>query len=164
MKPRVYLETSVVSYVTSPFSRDLIVAGHQQITAEWWAKHRKHFDVVVSDFVARECGRGDPDLAASRLALIAGYPTLELEEPIEQLAVALVEGGPLPRKAAGDALHIAFACSAGAAYLLTWNCKHIANAAMRPSIERICGAAGYTPPILCTPEQLMGPYVGRPDR
>jgi hypothetical protein len=160
MKPRVYVETSIVSYLTARLSRDLIVAGHQQITGEWWATRRTHFDVIVSDLVSRECARGESDMARERLALIADLPVLYLDEAAIRLGTSLVERGPLPRKAELDALHIAVASVGAAAYLLTWNCKHIANAEMRPAIERICRRAGYEPPILCTPEELMGPHVG----
>jgi hypothetical protein len=90
------------------------------------------------------------------LAVLEGVPQLEIRADAVELSRALLQRGPLPSKASADALHIAIAAVPGVEYLLTWNCKHIANAEMRPLIERGCRARGYEPPVLCTPEELMG--------
>ncbi|HEV2146427.1 MAG TPA: type II toxin-antitoxin system VapC family toxin [Longimicrobiaceae bacterium] len=156
MVARVYVETSIISYLTARPSRDLVVAGHQQLTLDWWQTQRPRFRICVSQLVVREASGGDPQVAGARLAVLNGVPLLETRPDSVALARALVEGGPLPSKAAADALHIAVAASHGVEYLLTWNCKHIANAEMRPLIERICRGHGFEPPVLCTPEELMG--------
>ena len=155
-RPSVYVETSVVSYLVARPSRDLVVAGHQQITAEWWERHRNRFDLFVSALVLREASSGDAGLAQRRLDSLRSIPVLDLRPEAAALARDMVERGPVPAKAAVDAAHIALAAVHGIGYLLTWNCKHIANAEMQPSLDRICRAQGYLLPVLCTPEQLMG--------
>ena len=154
MKPKVYVETTVVSYLTGSPSRDLVVAAHQQITTEWW-KSRKRFDLYVSQIVIQEAGGGDQEAAASRLKILEGINILELTPEARDLARKLLTQGPIPQKAAVDALHIATAVANGMDFLVTWNCTHIANAAMRIMIEAVCRSLGYEPPVICTPEELM---------
>jgi hypothetical protein len=90
------------------------------------------------------------------VAALQGLPVLGPTPGAVELAATLVGKGPIPRKANVDAMHIAIASVHGIDYLLTWNCTHIANAAMRNQIESICRSAGFEPPVLCTPEELMG--------
>lgn len=153
MKPRVYLETSVVSYLTALPSRDLVRAAHQQITVEWWAT-REAFELFVSEAVLVEARMGDPEAAARRVAALDGLPLLAATREAQSLATALVAGAAIPRKAAIDAVHVAVATVHGMSFLLTWNCAHIANAVMRPRIEAVCRRGGYEPPTICTPEEL----------
>jgi predicted nucleic acid-binding protein len=153
MKPSVYVETTIPSYLTAWPSRDLVRAAHQQITREWWAR-RNGFNLYSSRLVVQECEAGDPVAAADRLAALAGIPLLEQETDVADLARALLRDVPRPAKAAADALHIATAAAHGMQYLLTWNCTHIANVALRPGIEAVCRAAGLEPPLICTPEEL----------
>ena len=143
------------SYLTAWPSRDLIRAGEQQLTRDWWA-HRDEYELRVSSLVLEECEAGDPDAAdAWRLAL-AEVPILESTPEAEQLAGTLMREVPLPEKASADALHVAIAAVNGVEYLVTWNCKHIANAVLRPRIEAACRRAGYEPPVICTPQELLG--------
>ncbi len=153
MRPTVYVETTIPSYLTAWASRDLVRAAHQQITREWWAR-RGAFDLYSSRLVLQECQGGDAQAAADRLAALAGIPLLEQGADVAVLAEALMRGVPLPEKAAADSLHIATAAVHGMQYLLTWNCTHIANVAFRPQIEAVCRAAGFEPPLICTPEEL----------
>ena len=155
MKSKVYLETSIISYLTSRPSRDLIIAAHQQITHDWWENHRHNFDLYVSQLVIEEAEAGDEVAAQRRLRALRGIPLLSLTEESVHLAEKLVRDGPIPPKAAVDAFHIAVATFHGMDYLLTWNFKHIANAVMRSGIEQVCRAAGYEPPIICTPQELL---------
>jgi len=155
MLPRVYVETSVISYLTSRPSRDIIVAGHQQITREWWETRRGDFEAVASQLVLQEASAGDPSAAQERLAVLSDLALLETSEDALALAADLIEPGPLPRTAAEDALHVAIAVINGVDYLLTWNCRHIANASLRRQIEEICRLHGYEPVIICTPEELL---------
>ena len=155
MKPKAYLETSVISYLTSRPSRDLIVAANQQLTQEWWQVRRQNFDLFISQLVIQEASAGDKDAAQRRLQAVVDIPLLKLSEEVVAFAEKLVEEGPMPQKAVEDALHIAVATLNGMDYLLTWNFKHIANATMRYKIERICRLAGYEPPIICTPQELL---------
>ena len=156
MKLKVYIETSVISYLTARPSRDLITAAHQQLTIDWWENRSADFDLYVSQLVVREASAGDEDAAKKRLNVIEQIPLLELNEEALTLAYSLVEDGPLPAKASEDSLHIAVATVHGMDFLLTWNCKHIANAEMRNLITEVCRSQGYEPPITCTPEELLG--------
>lgn len=156
MKPRVYLETTIPSYLTSWPSRDLLRAAQQQMTREWWDR-RAAFELFISPLVLVECQAGDPLAAADRLATIAGLPLLDQTDAVTKLAEELVRKVPLPRRAAADAIHIATATVHGMHYLLTWNCTHIANAVLRPHIEAACRSVGHEPPLICTPPELPPP-------
>jgi len=155
MKPRLYVETSVLSYLTARPSRDVVVAGHQQVTREWWETCADRFDLVASELVAQEAGAGDDQAVRERLEILGTITLVEASEDALALARQLVVSGPMPQKAAEDALHIAIATTNGIEYLVTWNCRHIANATMRGQIQAVCRSAGYEPPIICTPEELL---------
>lgn len=155
-RPRVYLETTVVSYLTAEPSRDLIQAAHQQITREWWSSRRAEFDLFISQVVINEASEGDPSAAQKRLATVRGLPILDLTEAVTELGEALVAEGPIPERFADDAFHLAFATVHGMDYLVTWNCKHLANAEMLRQVERLLDERGYEIPRVCTPEELMG--------
>lgn len=155
MPESVYIETTVVSYLTARPSRDLVQRAHQQLTRKWWRTRRARFELYVSPLVLQEIGGGDPAPGRRRVAALHGIPVLGPTPEAVRLAAALVGEGPIPKKADVDAMHIAIAAVHGVDYLVTWNCTHIANAAMRSQIENICRAAGCEPPVLCTPEELM---------
>ena len=142
MKPTVYVETTIPSYLTARPSRDVVQAGEQQVTRDWW-QQRSEFELRVSSLVLLECSAGDADAAALRLAALDGVLVLAQTLEAESLAEALLREVPLPAKAGADALHIAVAAVNGVVYLLTWNCTHIANATLRPRIEEICRQMGY---------------------
>jgi hypothetical protein len=153
VKPRVYIETTVLSYLTALPSRDLVRAAHQQITMEWWAR-REQFELFVSEAVLTEIRKGDPAAAVRRIAAAEGLQVLSATIQAQTLAAALLQDVAIPRKAAVDAAHIAIAAVHGLDFLMTWNCAHIANAVMRPKIEQVCRRAGFVPPVICTPEEL----------
>ena len=155
MKSKIYIETTIVSYLTAWPSRDVIVAAHQQITDEWWRTKRQFFELFASQLVLREAQAGNEDMAQRRLSALEEVELLEVTEEALALAEDLLSKGPLPRKAEEDAVHIAVAVVNGMDYLITWNCKHIANARMRDKIEQVCRANGYKPVIICTPEELL---------
>lgn len=155
MADRVYIETTVVSYLTARPSRDLIIAAHQQITHEWWDTRRAAYELCISELVVNEAGAGDPQAAQERLNTIKDMTSLETSQEALDLAKELIRAGALPAKAADDALHIAVAAMNGVPYLLTWNCRHLANATMRPVIEAVCAGKGVKAPIICTPEELL---------
>lgn len=155
MMQRVYIETTVVSYLTARPSRDVIIVGHQQITHDWWDQCRVDYELCVSQLVLQEAGDGDPQAAQERLAVLAKTSLLEITEEAVTLGEELVKVGTLPAKAENDALHIAVAAAHHVPYLLTWNCRHLANAVLRPRIETVCASKGFKAPIICTPEELM---------
>lgn len=156
MKPSVYLETSVVSYLAAWPSRDLLVAANQQITHSWWRSRRDTFDLFTSQWVLDEAAKGDPEAARRRLDLLHDVPLVEVTAEAQDLVAALMKQAALARRAEPDALHIALAAFHGVEYLLTWNCTDIANAELRPRVEQACRVLGYRPPVLCTPTELMG--------
>lgn len=154
--PTIYIETSIVSYLTARTrsSRDLTQAARQQMTTKWWWHSRSEFDPYISQFVLDEATRGNAAAAARRLDALEGIPLLRLTDTVTDLGATLVAKGGLPEKARLDALHVAVAAVHGMDYLLTWNCKHIANATHRSRIEWICRAEGVEPPVICTPMEL----------
>jgi hypothetical protein len=154
MKQKAYVETSMVSYLTAHPSEDLVRAAHQQVTREWWAG-RQAFDIYVSQFVLDEASKGDPEAAALRLATLEQIAILDVTDDATVLAEELIAGGGLPQQARVDAFHVAVATVHGMDYLLSWNCKHIANATLRSRIEAICRTAGYEPPVICMPLELV---------
>ena len=155
MKQKLYLETTIPSYLVSRPSRDIVVAGHQQLTREWWEKRRKDFDIFVSQFVLDEARMGDKDVAQKRLDIVETLDLLQINSDVTELAAAIVEAGAIPEKHAVDAAHIAIAAVHGMRYLLTWNCAHIANAEISSAVSSVCLRKGYQCPIICTPEELM---------
>lgn len=152
----VYLETTIFSYLVARPSRDIVVAGHQQTTADWWANRRSEFVCVVSDFLATEISRGDAAPAGARLRLVEGLPRLQSTSEVLHLAERLVAAGALPPNAEGDALHLALAAVGKVNYLLTWNCAHLANARLLGRMQEVTSQAGWRIPIICTPDELMG--------
>ena len=155
MKSSVYIETTIPSYLTAWRSPELVMAANQEATRKWWDESRAKFELFISQLVIGEISNGDPEAVKRRIAVVENLPELALTDKAEALAAKLLLGAALPQKAKADALHIAIATVHGMDYLLTWNCTHIANAIMRPKIESICRAAGYEPPVICTPPELV---------
>ena len=149
----VYVETTIVSYLTARRSRDVVLAAHQALTRDWW-RGRTAYQLRVSQLVIDEAAVGDPFLRARRLRALRGISVLPFTDAATRLAGELVRKGALPEKATVDAFHIGVAAAHEVAYLLTWNCKHLANATMRSTIEAVCRSEGLSPPIICTPEEL----------
>ena len=151
----IYLESSVVSYLAARPRRDLVVAGNQLVTRDWWETRRGECELFVSEIVVAECAAGDPTAAFERKVFLAGLPVLTTTEEAEALADALLSAMALPQKATLDALHIGLAATNGIDILLTWNCAHIANAFMLPQINAARVEFGVIPPTICTPLQLV---------
>jgi hypothetical protein len=138
MMSRLYLETTIPSYLTSRPSRDLIIAGHQQVTKEWWEKRGYAFQLYISQLVVDEASAGDPVAARERLKVLQGLPLLDITPEVTELASGILASGRIPRKVATDAAHIAIAAVHGMDFLVTWNCAHIANAANAKALAFIC--------------------------
>jgi predicted nucleic acid-binding protein len=155
VKARVYLETTVISYLVGWLNQhDLYVAAQQEYTREWWTNQRQAYQLFASAVVVKEAREGKPELAAARLAFLEETTLLEVTDAADQLKSELLRYAALPRKAELDALHIAVAAVHGLDYLLSWNCKHIANGVTLPKVYAICRSAGYEPPFVCTPFEL----------
>jgi predicted nucleic acid-binding protein len=155
MKPRVYVETSVISYLTARPSRDLVMAAHQEVTHEWWQNRRVAFELFYSEAVRQEAAMGDPQAAAQRLGLLTDLNLLEIPLQAMDLANALVDATALPAKARVDALHIATAAYEKMDFVLTWNFKHIANAQSAAKVRQVCASFALACPILCSPLELL---------
>ena len=155
MKPKVYLETTIPSLLTAWPSRDLIIAGDQQITKEWWRTRRGDFELFVSQVVLDEAAEGDKAAASARLAEIQGLPVLEVNGDVERVARTVLQTGLIPAKASNDALHLAVAAVHRMHFLLTWNCRHLANAAIGGQLAAACQEAGFGMPVICTPRELI---------
>lgn len=152
----VYLETTFISYLVARPSRNLIVAAHQQATEEWWANRRADFQNYVSQVVIDEASAGDPAEVEKRTAVLATLSVLEVTDDAKLLVDAIVAARILPPHSVRDAAHVAVAAVHHVDYLLTWNCRHLANAQIAPRIALVCERLGYRMPIVCTPEELMG--------
>lgn len=151
----VYLETSVIGYLASRPGADIIFAANQLMTLGWWNDHRSSFELFVSQAVVDECAAGDPVAAQERLVFLDGIPVLTINAATRNLAKELIHHVGLPPKAAVDAVHIATAALNNIDYLLTWNCKHIANPAFRRRIEDVLDDAGVSSPVICTPQEIL---------
>lgn len=155
MKRKVYVETSVISYLTARPSKTIVGAAHQQLTLAWW-ETRAAYELFVSQSVWQECAGGDPDAARRRMMALHGIPVLAVTEEMMNLANALIRQGIIPAKAIEDALHIAVSTLHRVDFLLTWNCRHIANPVIQEKIAACLEQQGLFLPIICTPEELLG--------
>jgi hypothetical protein len=151
---RIYVETSIFSYLAARTSRDLVVSAWQEVTREFWEQHRGAYELVTSELVVEECRLGDPAAVERRLALLRGMPELSVDDTVKTVAAALLAQGGVPRGAEFDALHIAVAAVGGTDCLLTWNCRHLNNPATKPRVRAICQACGHACPEICTPFEL----------
>ncbi len=155
MKKRVYIESTIPSYLAARPSRDLIKAARQHVTAEWWEKRRQEFELYTSEVVLEEVAAGDETFAAKRLALLADLPLVDFVPEVEEIAAALIDEGKLPQTAAADAFHHALAAVSEMDILLTWNYRHLANGRIAGEVADLLRKMGYRPPVVCTPEFLM---------
>lgn len=151
----VYIETSIVSYLRERTTDQIVAAARQVHTKRWWTQEREHYELYASRFVLDEARLGSEELAAARLEALRNIPLLDLSESVFELGTELLKRAVLPEKARVDALHIAVAAVHQMDYLLTWNCKHIANARLVPQVNRIIKETGFAPPYICTPEELL---------
>jgi|688.fasta_scaffold660274_1 predicted nucleic acid-binding protein len=156
MSETVYIETSIIGYLTARMSNNLILMANVETTREWWDARRDQFELYISQTVLDEAARGDAEIATRRLEILSGFPLLEVNEAVQDLSTQFLTKSNLPPKAADDAIHIAIATIYGLDYLLTWNCKHIANAQIQKKLVQISFDAGYELPTICTPYELMG--------
>jgi hypothetical protein len=155
MKPALYPDASVIGYCTGRPRRDLIIAGRQQITRDWWENERQKYSLHVSALVLQESQRGELEAVKRRELVLRGIPVLGTTEQTEESAEALVRNGPIPPEYPEDALHIALASTNAMSFLLTWNFRHINNARMKSDVMRIVARFGCNCPVICTPEELQ---------
>ena len=156
MPRRIYIETTIPSYLTARPGRDIVQAARQQLTREWWDVERRNYDLCISQIVLDEVAAGDAEAAQRRMAVIDTLPLLDLTFEVDGLAETIMQSGLLPVSASRDAVHIAVTAVHQVHFLLTWNCRHIANATIFRDLQHVIMSAGYDVPVICTPEELLG--------
>ena len=156
MKKTVYIESSVISYLTARPSRDLVVAAYQQITKDWWGSELSKYHCFISDFVVEEISRGDKTAAADRIEACKPFQKLALNPTVLDLVKEYKNILGVPKKAYLDLYHLAISVGNGMDYVLSWNFKHIANAFIRERLYLINGSLSLRTPTICTPEELIG--------
>jgi hypothetical protein len=154
-RPKLYLETTIPSYLTARRSRDLRLAADQETTEEWWEMKRHDYELFTSEVVEVEVTAGDAAMAGARLRVLDGITRLSAQTEVDELIEHLLGSGIIPSNAAPDAAHIAFSAVHAMDFLLTWNCKHINNPHLVRRIERACAERGLACPVICTPEELL---------
>ena len=154
-KPKVYVETTVVSYLVARPSHDTTLASRQQATRQLWEEHFDNFDFIISNVVVSEVREGDPIAAQRRLEVLANLTVLDMSPEANTLAQNLMDAGAVPENLRPDAQHIAIATVNNIEYLISWNYKHIVNEMKRQLINQVCRASGFQPPLLCTPAELI---------
>ena len=155
MQLRVYVETSVISYLIARDSKNPVILVRQQSTREWWNTERNQYELFVSDLVHEEAGRGDEDNALARLKAIEDFAVLPVNVEAKNLAALLLKLNAVPMNAAEDAAHIAIATVHSMRFLLTWNFRHINNVSKQRLIESVCYSEGFVCPVICSPNDLM---------
>jgi predicted nucleic acid-binding protein len=158
MKQKIYIETSVVSYLVARQSRNIVIAAHQAATIEFWDL-LGDYEVFVSDIVIQESANGDPDQAEKRTQALDSFPVLQLDEQARDLARDFIDSKVVPDKCPEDALHIAVAAVNGMDVIVTWNFKHINNPVTRIMVRKIVEKHGWSCPEICSPEELLGDEV-----
>ena len=153
---KIYIETTIISYLTARPSKNILATAWQELTKEWWTHRRTYFDLFTSELVLAEAYKGDAEAAQRRLNHLEDIPIIATTDSAIEFARRLINEGPLPEKAIDEALHIALSAVHRIDYLMTWNFKHIDNAEMKPSIRELCILHGYHYPEICTPQELMG--------
>ncbi|MBO1350563.1 MAG: type II toxin-antitoxin system VapC family toxin [Hormoscilla sp. GUM202] len=155
MSETIYIETSILGYLTARATNNLILAANMKVTQDWWDSRRSSFALYTSEIVWDEAAKGDREIAAQRLSLLQPLMILDMTESAITLAQKFLQQSNLPLKASNDALHMAIATVYGLNYLLTWNCKHMANAQIQIKLSKISSEFGYNLPIICTPYQSI---------
>ena len=155
MKPAIYIETTIVSYIAARPSREPFLLGCQRLTRRWWREKRRGYELFTSRVVAAEAARGDARMAARRLGLVSTCKLLETTPEAAELAAEFWKKVQLPANAVNDATHIALAAVSDLDYVLTWNCTHIANPDIARILSEVCDTCGYKLPSLVTPMNLL---------
>lgn len=153
---RIYIESTIPSYVVARPARDLLQAARQQLAKDWWEFERNKHELFTSQVVLDEIAAGEPAMARERLNLVVDLKLLDVTEAAKNLTKSILASRVLPIEADRDAAHIALATIHEMDMLLTWNCRHIANATIQKPLRKLVEAPGFTLPVICTPDELMG--------
>jgi hypothetical protein len=155
MRGRAYVETSIPSfYFEARVAADMV--ARREWTRSWWALASDAVELVTSLAVIDELERGDFPARQDCLRLVSGLPVLAIEPPVLEIVEAYIRHRVMPADPAGDALHLAVASYHRCDFLITWNCKHLANANKFGHIRRVNGLLGLLSPALVTPLEMLG--------
>jgi hypothetical protein len=152
---RIYIESTIPSYVVARPARDLLQAAHQEITKRWWESERLKHDIFISPLVLKEIRDGEAEMAEARMNLVSNLENLTVPTKVGELAELFIQKGVLPSGALTDATHIALSAVHKMHILLTWNCRHIANASIQFRLRRLAESRGFSLPLLCTPQEML---------
>jgi predicted nucleic acid-binding protein len=156
MKPKAYIETSVISYLIGRTSRDVVIAGHQRTTQSFWRLLKKEVVPYVSALVVKEASKGDSAIAQKRQAAISSFAVLGTTPEAERLAQSIIDARGVPAEYPEDALHIAIAAISGMDFMVTWNFAHINNPFTKMMIRQVVENAGYECPEIVSPDAFLG--------
>ena len=159
MKKKVYIETTIPSYLVARPSRDITLLYHQEITKEWWEEYKDTYELFISEIVYEEASKGDKKYSQLRFDILKTVNVLDYDDEIEQITKIYLDYFSFLKKSIRDASHIAYAVFYKMDFLLTWNCRHLANAEMRSTLHRINNKLGYKTPDVCTPLELIPPDI-----
>jgi len=137
-------------------TNNLIASARQHTTRIWWQNNADNFRLFTSEVVHFEASKGDPQMAHARLEFIASIPRVPVTAESHQLADKLLSCGVISAKAKTDALHLAIATVHHLDFLVTRNCRHLANGEISRQVVNFFRQIGYTPPYMCTPDGLPG--------
>jgi len=158
MKLKLYIETSVVSYLVSKPSKNIVVAAHQSSTWDFW-KSLQDYEVFISDIVIQEASKGDETLAKKRLQMVDTFQILKIDDEVKEIARSFLLNQAIPEKCPEDAVHIAVAAANGIDALVTWNFKHINNPFLKKKIRKLLEDIGWACPEICSPEEFLGDEI-----
>jgi len=158
MKSRIYIETSVISYLVARPSKNIVIAAHQASTLDFWNRLHEH-EVFVSDIVIQEVSKGDKAQAKHRCQMIEPFQVLEIDDEVKEIAHTFLIDKAIPEKCPEDALHIAVAAANGMDAIVTWNFKHINNPFIRKRIRQLLEEIGWACPEICSPEEFLGDEI-----
>ncbi len=159
MLSKVYVETTVISYLTAWPSSNDVIKRDQIATKTWWANCQNDCELFVSEMVLDEAQRGDPQAAAERLEIMKSLPILRRDQNARKLARKFMKEGAIPETERADAMHVAIAATSNMDYLVTWNLRHIKNSTKQSAIEAICRKAGFNVPVILTPREMEAKHV-----
>jgi hypothetical protein len=163
IKPSLYVESTIPSYITARDSNDVVKLAKQLQSRDFWEHERYKYDLCVSPFVTNECGKGDAEAAKKRLALIAELRSLPTDEAVDDLAEVYKTLLRIPDRAVTDCNHLAVCVLNGIHFLLTWNCAHLGLRSYE-KVKTYNDGRGLWTPKLVTPANIVETEVFNDER
>jgi len=152
MKPSVYIDTTIPSYYVDEREEFRL---HIERTRQWWDSERLQYSAYISDLVLIELQEGTYPRQSAAIALASSLPRLAPDPDIERIVTAYLAHSLMPRHDVRDAFHLAFASPYKTDFLLTWNCRHLANARKQRHIRAVNASLSLNSPLIVTPLELV---------